>query len=89
MTDRSNVTHLLHIQGHFNAVTSLSIAPDGWTMLSAGRDNVAILWDLRANTKSATVPVFEAIEGQMRHLSISIGNSVVESFLAHQTQQFV
>ena len=51
------------MQGHFNAATALSIASDGWTLLSAGRDNVAILWDLRSYKKTTTIPVFEAIEG--------------------------
>lgn len=53
----------VELQGHFNAATALSIASDGWTLLSAGRDNVAILWDLRSYKKITTIPVFEAIEG--------------------------
>lgn len=39
------------------------MAPDGWTLLSAGRDKVVVLWDLRTNTKLATLAVFEAVEG--------------------------
>lgn len=50
-------------QGHFSAVTSLALSPDGWLLLSAGRDKVVVVWDLRQGTKLATVPVFEAVEG--------------------------
>jgi len=44
-------------------VTSLSISPDGWTLLSGGRDGVVIAWSLRDYKKLATVPVYEALEG--------------------------
>jgi WD40 repeat protein len=44
-------------------VSSLSLTPDGWTLLSAARDQTAALWDLRSHTKLATVPTFEAVEG--------------------------
>jgi len=45
-------------------VTSLSLAPDGWSLLSAGRDKVVHVWDLRKNTKVVTIPVYEALEGK-------------------------
>ena len=48
-------------------MTDLALAPDNWTLLSAARDNVVMLWDLRTFQKVATVPVFEALEG-LRHL---------------------
>lgn len=51
------------LQGHFSAVSSLSLASDGWTLLSGGRDKVANLWDLRTHIKLVTVPVYEALEG--------------------------
>ena len=51
------------LKGHFSAVTALSLSPDGWTLVSGGRDSVAIAWNLRDHTKIATVPVFEALEG--------------------------
>ena len=50
-------------QGHFSAVSSLSLAPDGWSLVSGGRDKVVHVWDLRKNTKLVTVPVYEAVEG--------------------------
>ena len=53
----------LGVQGHYSAVSSLCLAPDGWTLLSAGRDKVVNVWDLRKNTKLVTVPVYEALEG--------------------------
>lgn len=46
-------------------MTSLSLTPDGWTLLTAGRDKVAILWDLRSHKKIVTVPLFEAVEGKL------------------------
>ena len=53
----------LPLQGHFAAVTALALAPDGWTLLSAGRDKVAVAWDLRKQTKLRTTPLYEAVEG--------------------------
>ena len=47
-------------------MTSLSLSADGWTLLSAARDKVAVLWDLRKYAKLATVPVHEAVEGAHR-----------------------
>ena len=52
------------MQGHFSAVSSLSLAPDGWSLVSGGRDKVVHVWDLRKNTKLVTVPVYEAVEGE-------------------------
>ena len=34
-------------QGHFSAVTSLSLSPDGWLLLSGGRDKVRSGWCFR------------------------------------------
>ena len=51
------------LRGHYSAVTALAISPDGWTLLSGGRDSVVLAWSLRDHTKLATVPVYEAIEG--------------------------
>ena len=52
-----------HLQGHFSAVTSLALTPNGWGLLSAGRDKTAMLWDLRSHARLATVPLYEAVEG--------------------------
>ena len=51
------------LQGHFSTVTSLSFTPDGWTLLSAGRDKVAMLWDIRTHAMLATIPLYQAVEG--------------------------
>lgn len=53
------------LQGHYSAVTSLCLAPDGWSLISGGRDKVVHVWDLRKNTKLVTVPVYEALEGEI------------------------
>ena len=54
----------LTAQDHYSAVTSLSFTPEGDRLLTAGRDKVANLWDVATYKKLATVPVFEAIEGE-------------------------
>lgn len=54
----------LTLQEHFSAVTSLSFTPEGDRLLTAGRDKVAILWDVTSHKKLATVPVYEAVEGE-------------------------
>ena len=52
------------MQDHYSAVTSLSLVSEGNLLLTAGRDKVANLWDLNTHKKLATIPVFEAIEGE-------------------------
>ena len=54
------------LKGHYSAVTSLSLSPDGWTLLSGGRDSVVVAWNMRDHSKLSTVPVFEALEGELR-----------------------
>ena len=51
------------LQGHFSAVTDLAVAPGNWSLLSAARDSVVIMWDLRTFAKLSTFPVYEVIEG--------------------------
>lgn len=50
------------MQAHFSAVTSLAWSPDGWHLLSGGRDKIVVMWDIRTHSKAATIPVFESIE---------------------------
>lgn len=47
---------------HQSAVTSFAISEDGGTLLSAGRDKVVNLWNLRDHSCRLTVPTHEAIE---------------------------
>jgi len=54
------------LKGHYSAVTSLSLSPDGWTLLSGGRDSVVVAWNMRDHSKLSTVPVFEALEGELQ-----------------------
>ena len=49
--------------GHMSAVPALSLSPDGWHLLSGGRDRVVCTWDIRNGSRIGTVPVYEAIEG--------------------------
>ncbi|XP_076026765.1 transducin beta-like protein 3 [Genypterus blacodes] len=51
------------LQSHYSAVTSLSFSATGDTMVSAGRDKICTVWDLKKRTAKRTVPVYEAVEG--------------------------
>ena len=53
-----------YLQAHESAVTSLSLSLDAKILLSAGRDKVAVIWNLQTWKKQATILVFEAIEGE-------------------------
>lgn len=50
--------------GHLSAVPALALSPDGWHLVSGGRDKVVCVWDIRDGNRLATVPVFEALEGE-------------------------
>jgi WD40 repeat protein len=50
--------------GHISAVPALCLSPDGWHLLSGGRDKVACVWDIRDGKRVSTVPVFEGLEGE-------------------------
>ena len=50
--------------GHFSAVTCLGLSPDGWMLLSGGRDKMVHVWDIRVHKKVTALPVYEAIEGE-------------------------
>jgi WD40 repeat protein len=46
LTGRSRVERLLTEGGHTDTITTLAFSPDGRTLLSGGRDNRAILWNV-------------------------------------------
>lgn len=48
-----------------SAVPALCLSPDGWHLLSGGRDKVVCVWDIRNGSRVATLPVYEALEGTM------------------------
>ncbi|KAK1326881.1 Guanine nucleotide-binding protein subunit beta-like protein B [Acorus calamus] len=50
------------LEKHFSAVTSLAVSENGWTLLSAGRDKVVNVWDLRKYSLKVTVPTHEVLE---------------------------
>ncbi|XP_010240890.1 PREDICTED: transducin beta-like protein 3 [Nelumbo nucifera] len=50
------------LEKHFSAVTSLAVSEDGWILLSAGRDKVVNLWDLRNYSFKMTVATYEVLE---------------------------
>ncbi len=78
---------MARVQAHFSAVTALSLSPDGWTLLSAGRDKVAVLWDLRKYAQLATVPIHEAVEGAHPLLAQTVrGLRTVWALLPRQEQ---
>lgn len=55
-----------------SAVPALCLAPDGWHLLSGGRDKVVCVWDIRNGSRVATLPVYEALEGE-RGLQAGLG----------------
>lgn len=50
------------LEKHFSTVTSLAISENGWNLLSAGRDKVVNIWDLRDYHCRATIPTYEPLE---------------------------
>jgi U3 small nucleolar RNA-associated protein 13 len=50
--------------GHISAVPALCLSPDGWHLLSGGRDKVVCVWDIRNGARVNTVPVYEGLEGE-------------------------
>lgn len=48
------------------AVTSLAFSESGWLLVSAGRDSVMNLWNLRNNSHIKTVPAFEVRAAPLR-----------------------
>ncbi|OLL24523.1 putative U3 small nucleolar RNA-associated protein 13 [Neolecta irregularis DAH-3] len=55
-------TCLAILDSHVSVITSLDFSSDGWTLLSAGRDKVISLWDLKSYKLKQTIPIFETIE---------------------------
>nr|XP_002734280.1 PREDICTED: transducin (beta)-like 3 [Saccoglossus kowalevskii] len=51
------------LESHFSAVTAMSFTEDGDTMVSSGRDNVVIVWDVVNYSAKRTIPVYETVEG--------------------------
>ncbi|KAG5188335.1 hypothetical protein JKP88DRAFT_267609 [Tribonema minus] len=47
---------------HMSVPRGLAFTPDGWTLVTAGRDQVLNIWNLRTFKLLSTVPVFEPIE---------------------------
>ena len=47
------------LASHVSSVRSLDLSPDGYSLLSAGRDQVLTLWNLRTNAVEKTLPIFE------------------------------
>lgn len=50
------------LTGHVSAVTAIAWTLDGQHILSAGRDKVVVLWDIKAGTKVRSIAVLESIE---------------------------
>ncbi|KAL6652122.1 hypothetical protein ACP70R_011047 [Stipagrostis hirtigluma subsp. patula] len=50
------------LKEHFSTVTALALSEDGRTLLSAGRDKIVTVWDLRKYSSKKTIPTYEMIE---------------------------
>lgn len=58
--------------GHMSAVPALALSPDGWYLLSGGRDMVVCAWDIRSGARVATTPVYEALEGAWGDAAVAV-----------------
>ncbi|XP_006024069.1 transducin beta-like protein 3 [Alligator sinensis] len=50
------------LDGHYSAITSLTFAADGNTLISSGRDKICMVWDLKTRAAKRTIPVYESVE---------------------------
>ncbi|GAB6032629.1 Transducin (beta)-like 3 [Chamberlinius hualienensis] len=50
------------LQGHFSKVTSLAFTASGKEMLSSGRDQIIIIWNIETFVSLRTFPVYETVE---------------------------
>ncbi|XP_031502912.1 protein TORMOZ EMBRYO DEFECTIVE [Nymphaea colorata] len=50
------------LRKHFSTVTSLAVSENGWTLLSAARDRVVNLWNLRNYNFEKTITTYEVVE---------------------------
>ncbi|XP_064621103.1 transducin beta-like protein 3 [Lineus longissimus] len=62
MWDLQSSSCLAVFEGHYSMVTSISFTQDGHSILSSGRDNVVIVWDLVNKKKEKVIPVYESVE---------------------------
>jgi U3 small nucleolar RNA-associated protein 13 len=51
------------LKGHDSAVTALAIDVPTRTLLTAGRDRVVGVWDLKTMKQALSIPIFDTIEG--------------------------
>ncbi|CAN6486533.1 unnamed protein product [Victoria cruziana] len=50
------------LRKHFSTITSLAVSENGWTLLSAARDRVVNLWNLRNYNFEKTITTYEVLE---------------------------
>ncbi|XP_062820586.1 transducin beta-like protein 3 isoform X1 [Anolis carolinensis] len=50
------------LENHYSPVTSLAFSPNNETLISAGRDKICTVWDLKKNESKVTIPVYESVE---------------------------
>jgi len=65
MWDLNTSKCLSVLEGHFSPATALIFSKDHSILVSSGRDNVMIMWDLANRKQLRTVPVFECIESMI------------------------
>ncbi|KAL0589620.1 hypothetical protein ABG067_002169 [Albugo candida] len=63
MYDLFSQTQVACISEHISTPTCLSFSSDGYTLFSAGRDQIIHAWDLRNNVSIQTVVANEGVEG--------------------------
>ena len=50
------------LKGHNSVVRGLALLPDGATLISGGRDQVVLVWDLKRKKNVKTIAVLESVE---------------------------
>jgi U3 small nucleolar RNA-associated protein 13 len=77
--DLATMTCAAHLTDHMSTVTSVIFSTDGWTLITAGRDKVVNIWDLRDYSLLKTVVVYESIEAALTLSSAVVPGVEVDS----------
>jgi len=55
------------LSDHMSQVTAIDFSKSGWELVTASRDKVVIVWNMRTFAKQKTIPVYDPIESIQLH----------------------